>query len=485
MTRFTRRSVLAGSATAAIGLSARQSPAFTPSPPPYVVQRVSVSGLPVYHPVLQSFRTAVQAMRDLDNTDKRSWTNIMLVHHQAPHGNWYFLPWHRAYLASFERICRQLSGDDNFRIPYWDWTANRRIPGAFGPARPPFGPNPLYDPTRQPATDSLPDDQVGSAKMSMIIGEPNFEMFMSTRPTGITSIDPKWQNVPGYRGKLEMGPHDFVHNWVGGHMADIHISPLDPLFWAHHANLDRIWDLWTRQPGHTNTADPLWHKFRFLGQFINSDKTSWEPLVSDLVNTNQLGYSYFPTFPSPEPFVALLAEPTMFSQFDWNRTVRSLAQIAGPAIATTEEPLSVVLRSPLPVPQLFNKVLRLASPESNAVAGRAIALITADPPTNSLSPEVRVFLNCDYLSPATPAYDPHYVDSFVFFGGGHDAHPGHGHAGPAGALRFALDLTPTLLALQDAGLSPTDQLVLQLQPVAIGTGQAAPVKIQSVELVVT
>ena len=111
-------------------------------------------------------------------------------------------------------------------------------------------------------------------------------------------------------------------------------------------------------------------------------------------------------------------------------------------------------------------------------------MVTAEPPANAPSPQVRVFLNCDYLSPETPAVDPHYVGSFTFFGGEH-AHAGHDHGGSGGAMRFALDLTPTLLVLQGGGRLPTDPLTLQLQPVSIGTGrEAAPVKVRSVELVV-
>merc|ERR1719401_226480 len=37
--------------------------------------------------------------------------------------------------------------------------------------------------------------------------------------------------------------HDTVHCNVGGHMCG-HQSPADPVFWAHHAMIDRMWDLW-------------------------------------------------------------------------------------------------------------------------------------------------------------------------------------------------------------------------------------------------
>ena len=31
-----------------------------------------------------------------------------------------------------------------------------------------------------------------------------------------------------------------MHNWVGGIMSDIMYSPCDPLFWLHHAFIDRV-----------------------------------------------------------------------------------------------------------------------------------------------------------------------------------------------------------------------------------------------------
>jgi len=51
---------------------------------------------------------------------------------------------------------------------------------------------------------------------------------------------------------LEAKPfHNNVHMWVGGNMTDMQYSPQDPLFWLHHANVDRIWDLWQWNTNYT------------------------------------------------------------------------------------------------------------------------------------------------------------------------------------------------------------------------------------------
>ena len=42
------------------------------------------------------------------------------------------------------------------------------------------------------------------------------------------------------------GEHGSVHIAVGGPMATER-SPADPLFWLHHANVDRLWARWQKQ----------------------------------------------------------------------------------------------------------------------------------------------------------------------------------------------------------------------------------------------
>ena len=80
-----------------------------------VLQRPNVSNLAPDHAILVSYRKAINAMKALPQSDPRNWTRQAQIHQgnntvRCPHGNWYFLPWHRAYLLAFERICRQLSG---------------------------------------------------------------------------------------------------------------------------------------------------------------------------------------------------------------------------------------------------------------------------------------------------------------------------------------------------------------------------------------
>ena len=52
------------------------------------------------------------------------------------HGSWYFLPWHRMYLAAFERIVRHTLEDETWALPYWysidpDDPGKAAVPPAF------------------------------------------------------------------------------------------------------------------------------------------------------------------------------------------------------------------------------------------------------------------------------------------------------------------------------------------------------------------
>jgi tyrosinase len=79
--------------------------------------------------------------------------------------------------------------------------------------------------------------------------------------------------------------------------------------------------------------------------------------------------------------------------------------------------------------------------------------------------EYRVFLNCDYLSAATPTTDRHYVGSFGFFGPS-GAHGGHGGGEPR-KPSIGLDLTSAIQRIYGSAAVPPGKLRVQIQPVAL------------------
>jgi tyrosinase len=187
--------------------------------------RRSLHGMAPKEPILQTWRDGVRLLKAASGIV--SWANFAAIHgndtsfNLCPHGNWYFLPWHRAYLLTYERAVRQLTGNNDFALPYWDWTTDRQMPPAF--VEPTFNGqlNPLFEPQRDAKpTDSLPDSTVGPGIISQILTQAPFETFGTSRPVGQNNLDQSWINCEfcGTKGTLEATPHDLVHGFVGGIM---------------------------------------------------------------------------------------------------------------------------------------------------------------------------------------------------------------------------------------------------------------------------
>jgi hypothetical protein len=121
---MSRRTFLkaAAATTAAIGASALPFGAQAQGKAKY--RRLNVLNPEAKH-TIESYKRAIARMLKLPPEDPRNWYRIALTHTMdCPHGNWWFLVWHRGYIGWFEQICRELSGDPGFAPPYWDWTEN-------------------------------------------------------------------------------------------------------------------------------------------------------------------------------------------------------------------------------------------------------------------------------------------------------------------------------------------------------------------------
>jgi tyrosinase len=126
----------------------------------------------------------------------------------------------------------------DFALPYWDWTLDRRFPGAFAAGD--RNTNPLHHPRPGVARGlRLTGDMVGPEVISRVLNSPDFEAFGNTRPRGQDSAAVRWQRRPGSATELEFNPHNSVHQAIGGNMAVIALSARDPIFFLHHANVDR------------------------------------------------------------------------------------------------------------------------------------------------------------------------------------------------------------------------------------------------------
>lgn len=246
--------------------------------------RKDVASLGPEDPVLVTYGEAVAAMKALDSSDPTNphgWRNQAEIHqNRCPHGNWLFLPWHRAYLWYFEEICRELTGDDGFALPYWDWTSNPTIPAPFtNPS------SPLFNGTRTAGASSADSTFVGSVTIDNILQEPNFLNFAS----GSIPLAADQRQSSSY-DPLEGTPHNYIHGFVGGDMGSF-MSPLDPLFWLHHNRIEQLWVDWNITRGNPNTNDGDWTNRRYT-DFVDRQKQPVNVTTTELTLMPLLSYRF-------------------------------------------------------------------------------------------------------------------------------------------------------------------------------------------------
>jgi Common central domain of tyrosinase len=139
-------------------------------------------------------------------------------------------PWHRAYLYEFETALRESHPPEtsNVTLPYWNWTAppsGQRFPKVFEEPG-----SPLSYEFRN--TIPFPSAPVAADGEQQLLDIPLWETF-GGRPKGNPA-----------QGTMESAYHDTIHGFIGGHNSSTARSARDPIFWAHHSNLDRIWLSW-------------------------------------------------------------------------------------------------------------------------------------------------------------------------------------------------------------------------------------------------
>lgn len=173
---------------------------------------------------------------------------LVRLHYQVMrqvHGTPMFLPWHRALLIRFESLLQGATGDPSFGLPYWDWTDDVTSPEQIGKL---WGAE-LMGGTGAPVPNGpfVPGQWV-TISPDLRFGD-QLDRDLGGNGSRVTTKDDvlKLYHESVYdtfRQKLESGPHGTMHMWVGGQMASVPNSVNDPVFWLHHANIDRIWAQW-------------------------------------------------------------------------------------------------------------------------------------------------------------------------------------------------------------------------------------------------
>ena len=211
-----------------------------------------------------------------------------------------FLPWHRLYLQSHETVVREVlrqkgeKGWKSWALPYWDYTQKAKMPKLFR-GKGNQGNSALYEPSRsqvlnrggslrdllEPRSDIIP------MMMQEKLGQP-ISVFKFQKQGKENALDKnQFQTFTSY---VQQVPHNNMHDISGG-LADSYTSKekilkrtdqfassiwgvddfadairsdvmnpqsttapglmglvpaaaSDPLFWVHHAFIDRIWSTW-------------------------------------------------------------------------------------------------------------------------------------------------------------------------------------------------------------------------------------------------
>jgi tyrosinase len=232
---------------------------------------------------LHDLREALAAMYALPAGDPNSFATLASFHGGPPiaycsHGAPGFFTWHRAYLMAFENALRAVGCQ--VTLPYWNWSSGPTtgVPTACrnstyvnrGGAT---VANPLYSgpragggqTNRRADIDTTAfDDLATSAQAAM--GEADFASFQSQIS----------------------GVHGSVHIRTGGDMGGVPTAAYDPIFYLHHANVDRLWADWqTAHPG----ALPAGEASFQLQPFPRPYSVAWQT-GSDVESTVALGYRY-------------------------------------------------------------------------------------------------------------------------------------------------------------------------------------------------
>jgi tyrosinase len=256
---------------------------------------------PGWNATLLWYARAVRAMSQRLPTDRTSWAYLAAIHgfdragwigrgiitnatalpgageqqrtwNQCQHAGWYFVPWHRGYLAAFEAIVAKtiadLGGPTDWALPYWNYLdANnpqaRDLPQPFtDPTLPDGSANPLSTPPRGGTqilgpTPWLPRD-INLQAMNVS------RYTAATGTSGFGGGQTGFAHFGNLTGALEGNPHNLVHVMIGGvgvppgFMSDPDYAGLDPVFWVHHCNIDRLWAAWLTQAGNVQEKGAQW-----------------------------------------------------------------------------------------------------------------------------------------------------------------------------------------------------------------------------------
>jgi tyrosinase len=214
--------------------------------------------------------------------------------HSAGQDENFFLPWHRMFVYYFETIIRQVSGNNTFTLPYWNYSVTGANRGVVPPQfRMPT--DPVFKSLYVKKRNKLANDGKNIAQ-----GQPD-------DPLSLISLAQctygKSGGNQGFCATIDFGLvggiHGYVHDLTGNglNMGAIPWAAGDPIFWLHHCNIDRLWASWNAG-GRQNLSTPTFLSKKFI--FADALGHRVEATVKDFLDIAPLKYSYDHLEPVPK-----------------------------------------------------------------------------------------------------------------------------------------------------------------------------------------
>jgi len=251
-----------------------------------------------------AFAAAVNALKQSGGYDP--FVNLHIQYQNVIHGGSIFWPWHRWYVRQFELALQ--AKDASVWVPYWDWAYDSQAPehsvvfqsnrlGGNGQG----ANNCVQDGAFANWQAVYPDAHCLSRQWD---GGNSISSFYSTDV--INSILARATTYAAAEKGIEINPHGAVHVNIGGDMSQMQ-SPNDPIFFLHHAFVDKLW--WTWQQTNQNTYD---------GQnpdgstaSVSDVLPSYTAKVSDTFSITALCYSYQEVQGAPAQAAAASTPPSL------------------------------------------------------------------------------------------------------------------------------------------------------------------------------
>lgn len=406
---------------------------------------------------LAAFKNGVAVMKSRPTNDPTSWAYQAAIHgttlppgptawNTCQHNPTHFFSWHRMELCFFEAILRKASGMPSLGLPYWNYSDSsdpnaRFLPAAF--RTPANATNPLFTANRNPAINSGAGQLTAGAVslVSVIPGPVPFYSFSS--------------NMYGT-------PHGAVHVGIGGGMSSVPTAALDPIFWLHHCNIDRLWNRWLAGGGGRSnppTTDTVWHntKFTFFDEFGEQVQMTG----AELLNPNVCGCR------------ACYDEETVYTIWEISTARIRLREIEigsyKKQLVLDTRRLKFEIELNDRASQVFERALRAAKPEEQMQFKLNFEGLRVERPLDFY---YEVYLNLPD-STQEPNYTMEsYAGNLAFFG----AEQTHASHGEKEAVRFSANITGAVNRLKNLQQQKTVSVTLEPTALESRDGKRLPVR---------